>query len=218
MSQATTTLLGALLGGIVGMLVAYFGYRQKEREMFYRALDWLSGGTQRRSLGIAAIESLWTYPSFRSRLSRSRPATPSSRFVDLSIPVLANSAVYLLLAKDQRLKAHELKNLERIMRLLTETQLTPDQRARHAFHYSSVRDALDETSRRLAEPSGGKAARDDAVEELEEPTRAVKAAADDLEKQLRTMKTKPTPYELTTLRTHIDDWLSRIDRLRVGDS
>jgi hypothetical protein len=72
--------------------------------------------------------------------------------------VLANSAVYLLLAKDQRLKAHELKNLERIMRLLTETQLTPDQRARHAFHYSSVRDALDETSRRLAEPSGGEAA------------------------------------------------------------
>jgi hypothetical protein len=209
MSQATTTVLGALLGGIVGMLVAYLGYRQKEREMFYRALDWLSGGTQRRSLGIAAIEALWAYPSLRSRLFRSRRPAHSARFVDLSVPALANSAVYLLLAKDQPLKAHERKNLERIMRLLAE--LTPRERARHEFHLSSVCRALDETRRRLAEPDGGRAARAEAVEELEEPTRALRAAADDLEKQLRTMRTKPTTDELATLRSDVDGWLHELE-------
>lgn len=216
MWQVITTLIGAFLGAIVGLLVAYFGYRQKERELFYSALDWLSGRTQRRSLGIAAIEALWAYPSLGDRLLRRRGPGRSGRFVDLSVPVLANSAVYLLLAKDQPLKAHEQKNLERIMRLLTE--LTPRERARHEFHYSSVRDALEKTKPRLAEPGGGRASRHEAVEELEELAGAVKGAADDLEKHAREMRSEPALDELTTLRDHIDSWLRRLDPSPERDS
>jgi hypothetical protein len=77
-------------------------YRQKTEENFFRALNWLTGGSQKRNIAIAAIEAYWY----------------DERLRDLSIPLLTNSAIYLLLESKQRDAAHEINNLTRMMTLL----------------------------------------------------------------------------------------------------
>ena len=97
--QPTATLLAALFGFIGGLVAARAAYQQKADELFFKALDFLGGGSQKRNLGIAAIELYWSN-------KRHRP---------VSVSLLVGSAIYLLYESKQDDAAHELHNLDRIM-------------------------------------------------------------------------------------------------------
>ncbi len=102
MNQPTATIIAALVGLLVGLVAAGVQYRMKSDELFYKALDFLGGGSQVRNLGIAAIELSWK----------------KRRFRPISTALLIGSAVYLLLASKQEEAAHEVYNLRRIMKHL----------------------------------------------------------------------------------------------------
>jgi hypothetical protein len=84
----------------------------KNREIFLDSLGWFEGGTQKRNIGIAIVESEWDKKDnkdFRSRWTS----------------VLTNQAVYLLTRKPTKGKEkepvfHEEQNLIRIMDILME--------------------------------------------------------------------------------------------------
>jgi len=79
--------------------------RSKQRDVLYESLKWFEGGTQKRSIGIAVVNTSWNaFEEFRS----------------LWIEVFANQAIYLLTASDQAEKPHEHDNLRRIMDLLVQ--------------------------------------------------------------------------------------------------
>jgi hypothetical protein len=118
-------LVVALGGWALAATTAWLNYKTKTDENFYRALDWLSGGTQKRNLGVAAIEGSW-------HLRRVRR---------LSTPLLCSSAVYLLLRSKQDDSANELNNLYRIMEMIASVAKVQD---RHEFHYRMLSDALDQ--------------------------------------------------------------------------
>lgn len=70
------TLVVALGGWVLAATTTWLTYKTKSDENYYRALDWMSGGTQKRNLGIAAIEGAW-HPGQRQghRTKRSRDFT-----------------------------------------------------------------------------------------------------------------------------------------------
>jgi hypothetical protein len=106
MNQPTASIIAAVIAGLVGILVGLIAagvqYRMKSDELFYKALDFLGGGTQQRNLGIAAIELSWN----------------KRRFRPISTALLIGSALYLLLESKQEQAAHEVYNLRRIMKHL----------------------------------------------------------------------------------------------------
>lgn len=130
MKGAVATVLPSLVA-IVGLAVAalsnWLTYRQRSDELYFNTLDWLTGKTQRRNVGIAAIEAHWS----------------DRRFKSLSISPLVNQAIYLLLWSDQRESEHELDNLYRIMDLLlsVERDRIRDDPQLHA-RFQSLREAL----------------------------------------------------------------------------
>lgn len=143
MSATTATLLAGLaaLGGAAAATVV--GYIHDSRATFFQALDWLSSGTQRRSLGIATLEVVWMRGhSITARLFRSQ-----RYFRDLSIPVLETAAVYLLLVKDQPLEPHEARNLDRIMELLL--TVNKSERKRHPSVFADLSATLDLAEERM---------------------------------------------------------------------
>ncbi len=77
-------------------------YRQEKQNTLIRALEYLTGGSQKRSVGIALIEGLWhkKHPYYRAIL-----------------PALTNQAVYLLLVTKSK-GPHQSQNFSRIMNLL----------------------------------------------------------------------------------------------------
>jgi hypothetical protein len=108
------SIVAAIVGAIAVLAassVAYYAQRlahkQKSEENFFRALEWLTGESQRRNVGIAAVKFFWTGDKRFKDLNK--------RFRALSIEALSNSAVYLLLESKQGTAAHELNNLKRIM-------------------------------------------------------------------------------------------------------
>lgn len=77
--------------------------RAKQRDILYESLKWFEGGIQKRSIGIAVVNTSWTaFPEFQG----------------LWIEVFVNQAIYLLSASDQKDKSHEHDNLRRIMELV----------------------------------------------------------------------------------------------------
>jgi hypothetical protein len=104
--------------------------QQKEDQMFYETLDWMSGRTQRRNLGITAMESRWRIPRFR----------------ELGVPMLCSSAVYLLTASKQRDSGQERFNLRRIMSLL----LSEPPTTAHVSAYREVQNAIKTAQERAA--------------------------------------------------------------------
>jgi hypothetical protein len=123
---ATIVALAVGLGGwIAAGATTWLNYKAASEANFYRALDWLSGGTQKRNLGIAAVEGAWH----------------TRRVRRLSTPLLCSSAVYLLLRSDERDSANELNNLYRIMYMLT---ARPKINASQVFHYRLLLSALGE--------------------------------------------------------------------------
>jgi hypothetical protein len=99
MSDPAATIIGALIGFVGGLVAARAAYQQKADELFFKALDFLGGGSQNRNLGIAAIELYWSN-------KRHRP---------VSVSLLIGTALYLLAESKQEGAAHELHNLDRIM-------------------------------------------------------------------------------------------------------
>lgn len=103
MLESSATIIAALVGFVGGLVVAAFTFRQKADELFLAGLEYLDHGSQRRNLGIAALELSW----------------PSRRHRVVTVQLLVGVALYLLLESEQRDAAHEVANLERIMELVT---------------------------------------------------------------------------------------------------
>lgn len=77
--------------------------RSRHEEHVIRALDYFTGHTQRRNVGIAIVEGYWhTAPDLRGVL----------------VPLLVNQAVYLLEESNQADAVHEADNCRRIVDLL----------------------------------------------------------------------------------------------------
>jgi hypothetical protein len=116
--EAAGLIVGAIIAAVAGVVAQWFSIRESKRSQAQvvlesqrtraqEALEWMTGESQRRNVGIAAIEASWT-------------RWQDGEFQNLVIPVLCGSATYLLSASDQTDKGHELYNLDRIMALLTE--------------------------------------------------------------------------------------------------
>ena len=130
-SSDVATIMVALGGWVLAGITAWLGYRTKAEETFFHALDWLSGGTQKRNLGIAAVEGYWAKMRFRR----------------LSTPLLCNSAIYLLLHSDEGDSPNELNNLYRMMELLSAEYAVPKNLQ---FHYRQLQSALDHKGGKVA--------------------------------------------------------------------
>jgi hypothetical protein len=103
MTDAAATIIAGLIGFVGGLIVAVYGFRQKADELFLAGLQYLEGGSQKRNLGIAAMELSWSSRRHRRVIS----------------PLLVGVASYLLLESGQKDAVHEIENLRRIMKLLT---------------------------------------------------------------------------------------------------
>jgi hypothetical protein len=103
MSDASATVIAALIGFVGGLVVAAFTFRQKADELILAGLQYLEGGSQKRNLGIAALELSWSSSRHRIVIAR----------------LLVGVALYLLLESKQEDAAHEIENLRSIMKLLT---------------------------------------------------------------------------------------------------
>lgn len=106
----------ALAGWLVAVVQVYISRRdraqQRDEQFLQTTLSFFDGGTEKRSLGIAMIEGIW-----RKRAD----------YVAVFAPVLVNQAIYLLRVSDEATKAHEERNLIRILRLLADMlPLHPD--------------------------------------------------------------------------------------------
>jgi hypothetical protein len=110
MTEATAVVAAGVIGAaaaVIGSLVtALLAQRETQRDRAQDALKWMTGGSQSRNVGIAAVEASWGQ-RWRSR-----------RFRRLTTPVLCGTALYLISYSDEKNAPHELHNLDRIMRLL----------------------------------------------------------------------------------------------------
>jgi len=123
---------GALIGAGISLIVARWASAQKEDELFYRALDFLGGGSQKRTLGISAIDLYWY----------------SGRHRSVCISLLVGSALYLLAESDQRQSALERYNLERIVEVLTRiTKATDSQKPSYESLLDGIREAMQDGRR-----------------------------------------------------------------------
>src|SRR5882757_7436084 len=97
-SPTLVSIIAAISSSAVAIVLAISSYyerfhREKQQTLIH-ALEYLTGGSQKRSVGIALIEGLWykDYPSHRA-----------------IIPALTNQAVYLLLGTESK-KRHQFHN------------------------------------------------------------------------------------------------------------
>src|SRR6266404_6028404 len=115
MNQLMVSLIAAIGGWLVALVLAITSYlerrSQRKQELLLSGLGYLTGGSQKRSVGIAIIEGLW----------------PSAvRFRRSLVPALTNQALYLLLESDEGDARHEFHNWLRIMNLLLSTNREDD--------------------------------------------------------------------------------------------
>ena len=99
MDEGLAAIIAGLFGLMAGGLAVGYENARKKDELFYKALDFLGGGSQKRNLGIGAIELYGT----------------KTRHHALSVSLLIGSAIYLLKESTQKDAAHELNNLNRMM-------------------------------------------------------------------------------------------------------
>jgi len=111
MDEGLAAVIAALFGLMAGGFAVGYENARKKDELFYKALDFLGGGSQERNLGIAAIELYGTKKKHHA----------------LSVSLLIGSAIYLLKESKQKDAAHELNNLNRMMTfiLLYKVRNTP---------------------------------------------------------------------------------------------
>ncbi|MCW2849738.1 MAG: hypothetical protein JWR90_3712 [Marmoricola sp.] len=108
------SLVAALLTALISVVIATYGYldrkaaaaergEQRYEDIVLRSLEYFTGGTQRRSVGVAVVEGAWdNAPNLRP----------------IFVPLLVNQAIYLLEESKQKDAAHEQQNLSQIMKLL----------------------------------------------------------------------------------------------------
>jgi hypothetical protein len=102
----------ALAAVAVSAVAIWVSFGQKREETLMTTLGWMEGGTQKRAIGVAAIE-YWL------SLAESKPVVRlPARSRVLVIRVLFSTAVYLLTASKQGGSMQELDNLSRIMDIL----------------------------------------------------------------------------------------------------
>ena len=116
-------------GWIVAVLTVWIGYQERtkarEQERLQQTLQYFTGGTQKRSVGIALIEGVW----------RHKP-----QYLDILLPVIANQFVYLLVTTDSEDEAHEERNLVRLYNLLAEM---PGRTVQQRHYFCDVLDAIE---------------------------------------------------------------------------
>ena len=106
----TVGALGTISGFIIALITAFSNLSIKREEHVFNSLQWLSGGTQERSIGIAVIDANWKkFPHLHETWTS----------------VLVAQAVYLL-AEQQReetkQRQHEITNANNILRILEKTR------------------------------------------------------------------------------------------------
>jgi hypothetical protein len=135
-------IIAAIVAFFGSVLVAYLNQREARRQTrednFFRALEWLTGGTQKRNVGIAAVEFFW---KDKKRLFLRNHKGQVERFRSLGIDALSNSAMYLLLQSEQGIAVHEANNLSRIMQFLL--SVPQEEAKKHALQYEDLKSALD---------------------------------------------------------------------------
>ncbi|MDR7255111.1 hypothetical protein J2X46_004113 [Nocardioides sp. BE266] len=113
-SEDIISLVAALLTALISVVVATYGYldrkaaaaergEQRYEDIVLKSLEYFTGGTQRRSVGVAVVEGAWNN-------------APNLRPIFVSL--LASQAIYLLDESKQEDAAHEQQNLSQIMDLL----------------------------------------------------------------------------------------------------
>jgi hypothetical protein len=134
---------------------------QKREDNFFSSLEWLTGKSQRRNVGIAAVEFFWSADEgpkdrmerlgglIRSQVFGEKADAfkyQTERFKSLSIDALSNTAMYLLLESDQGFAVHESNNLRRIMQFLI--SVTPEEAEKHSLQYKDLNSALAQAEER----------------------------------------------------------------------
>ncbi len=103
------TIILTIVVAVIGWSLAIFQFignrKQRVWELLLESLRWFEGNTQKRSIGIALVESKWDFhKEFQSRWAS----------------ILINQAIYLLTREKKQDAIHERANLYRIMNLLIE--------------------------------------------------------------------------------------------------
>lgn len=106
---ASATLLAALLGGILAWWINRAADRRRsssEREaQILKALEFLTGGTQKRSAGIGLLEGFFRNPSAENPLR------------SVFLPVVRNQLIYLGTTSRPKREIHEHENFFRLVDL-----------------------------------------------------------------------------------------------------
>ncbi len=115
-------------GWIVAILTVWTGYRERiearEEGRFEETLQYFTGGTQKRSVGIALVEGVWRY---------------KPQYLNILVPVISNQIVYLLLVTDSKDEVHEERNLIRLLNIFSDI---PSLRIKHDHYRYEVLDAI----------------------------------------------------------------------------
>ncbi len=111
----TETFFAALGGWVLAGILAITAYLERrdaqKHEVLLQALEYLTGGSQKRSVGVALIEGLW---------EKGHP------FYRVLLPALINQSVYLLLETESRDGRHQFHNWLRIMDLILRVPREPE--------------------------------------------------------------------------------------------
>jgi hypothetical protein len=132
--------IAALSSSLVAIVLAVTGFIERtgdrKRATMLNALEHLTGGSQKRSVGIALIEGMWY---------------DSQPFARAILPALVSQAVYLLLETKSGNQRHQFLNWVRIMRLI----LRVSPKAEYHDLYCELAEALGQRSDEAAMPSVG---------------------------------------------------------------
>lgn len=134
------TIIVASGGWIVAIAQATFSFleRRKEKndEILFKTVEYFTGDSQKRSVGISLIEGL---------------ISQKKNYHEILAPLLANQFVYLLLSSDSESSAHEQRNLVRIYFVLK--GILNDDKEKHWYVRCEVLDAI---TRRMEGPEKSK--------------------------------------------------------------
>jgi hypothetical protein len=123
------TLIIAFGGWLLAILQYLMGYYERKKskndEILLRTVDYFTGGSQKRSVGISLIEGL---------------IKDKNEYYEIIAPLLANQFVYLLLVSDSEPSVHEERNLVRIFFILK--KIFQSDRHRYADIKNEILDAI----------------------------------------------------------------------------
>lgn len=140
MGEADGAIIAASIAGSITIIASVLAIRdnnrRKQDELFFKALDFLEGGSQNRNLGIAAIGL----------------SLKNEKHKTLCISLLIGSAIYLLKESKQGDSAHEIYNLERIMDILVskESMDLTDKNKLVSQNYEQLKQTIREVELRRA--------------------------------------------------------------------